>query len=266
MIRHQLRRPPEATWLELRVSVDSVDCYRPHSHREYSVGIVDEGEAVFRHPGGPDRIGAGTVVLIEPGVLHACNPLPGRRWSYRMLYLDADWFHEAMAPVLPKTDTPMELKFASRAIQHHACTSQIDRLCRCIEDLGDLQRLPCQLSRLLAPLLLQTPRPDPGALHDELRPAFELLDVEPAAYPQVRDLARACGMTASLFVRRFKSAHGITPGQYLENERLNGARRLLAQGMPLAQVAQAMGYADQPHLQRAFKSRYAMTPGTYAGA
>ncbi|WP_313572510.1 helix-turn-helix domain-containing protein, partial [Comamonas terrigena] len=43
-----------------------------------------------------------------------------------------------------------------------------------------------------------------------------------------------------------------------------GARRLLAEGAALADAAHAMGFADQAHLQRAFKAHHALTPGRYA--
>lgn len=56
---------------------------------------------------------------------------------------------------------------------------------------------------------------------------------------------------------------GITPGCYLQNLRLNGARRLLSQGMALADAAHAMGFSDQAHLQPAFKAHHAMMPGDY---
>lgn len=39
-----------------------------------------------------------------------------------------------------------------------------------------------------------------------------------------------------------------------------------AQGQSLAQAAHAMGFADQAHLQRAFKAHHAATPGCYAQA
>ena len=77
-------------------------------------------------------------------------------------------------------------------------------------------------------------------------------------------LAQACGMSAPRFIRCFKAATGVTPGVYRLNLRLNGARRLLAQGTALAEAAHAMGFADQAHLQRAFKAHHALTPGRYA--
>ena len=72
------------------------------------------------------------------------------------------------------------------------------------------------------------------------------------------------GRSTSRFIRHFKTATGVTPGIYRLNICLNGARCLLAQGAALADTALAMGFADQSHLQRAFKALHAATPGCYA--
>ena len=98
----------------------------------------------------------------------------------------------------------------------------------------------------------------------ELQAALRRLHAEPDAGITVQSLAQECGMSATRFIRRFKAATGMTPGSYRLNLRLNGARRLLAQGEPLASVAQQMGFADQAHMQRAFKAHHALTPGNYA--
>ncbi|HEY1151488.1 MAG TPA: helix-turn-helix transcriptional regulator, partial [Pseudoduganella sp.] len=73
----------------------------------------------------------------------------------------------------------------------------------------------------------------------------------------------ACGMTPSRFIRLFRKHYGMTPGDYLQNRRVNEARSLLGQGMSISETAFAMGFADQAHLQRSFKARHAMTPGHY---
>lgn len=81
--QHGIYRHHDMSWIELRISPHTHDCYRLHTHAEYSVGIVDKGYAIFHHPSGPHELTAGSVVLIEPDVVHACNPLSGQAWSYR---------------------------------------------------------------------------------------------------------------------------------------------------------------------------------------
>lgn len=58
----------------------------------------------------------------------------------------------------------------------------------------------------------------------------------------------------------------MTPHAYLTNRRVQFAREQLRRGVPIAEVALAAGFADQAHLQRAFKQLLAATPGHYRGS
>lgn len=60
----------------------------------------------------------------------------------------------------------------------------------------------------------------------------------------VEQLAKECYMNPDSFIRRFAKAVGCTPYAYLRRLRLNTARRLRGEGLPLEEVARAVGYAD----------------------
>jgi AraC-like DNA-binding protein len=65
--------------------------YGKHAHETFSIGIVTGGRCGYLNGRTQQRIGAGTVVLMNPGDVHACNPERGGPWSYRMLYFDVPW-------------------------------------------------------------------------------------------------------------------------------------------------------------------------------
>lgn len=247
-------RHAAAPWAELRESRCSPHCYRLHMHAEYSIGIVDAGTAVFQHPGGAERMGAGCAVLIEPGAWHACNPEPGAPWSYRMLFVQAEWLAAQLDVAA--------LRFPARVLRGAQAARAVDALCRPLTDATvpaftqALLRCMRQHGEPVAP----ADPPHAAAVAAALRRMHE----QPQAAPSVQALAQGCGMSAPRFIRSFKAATGVTPGAYRLNLRLNGARRLLAQGAALADAAHAMGFADQAHLQRAFKAHHALTPGAYA--
>ncbi|GAB4357303.1 MAG: hypothetical protein Kow0026_17540 [Oricola sp.] len=62
-------------------------------------------------------------------------------------------------------------------------------------------------------------------------------------------------------IRSFRKATGLPPHAYLRHVRVERARRMLLEKMPLAEVGLAAGFADQSHLTRAFKQITGMTPG-----
>jgi AraC family transcriptional regulator len=66
------------------------------------------------------------------------------------------------------------------------------------------------------------------------------------------------------FSRAFKNATGQTPRAFVGACRIDRARRLLADSdLPLSQVAQQCGFADQPHFSTAFRRHTGMTPRAF---
>lgn len=258
---HKIYRDADAPWWELRVSSNSSDCYRQHTHDEYSLGIVDAGSSTFRHPEGTTQLTAGTVVMIEPHVPHSCNPKATERWTYRMLFIQAAWLHSMMARHWQTANPAAGLEFLARRVDLAKVTMAVDQL------LSISPGMSAQLSEKLPRFLSDWTRPVTAAtrlpLPLELAPAEALVNAAPEVALNVRGLAEACGMHPNKFIREFKKHHGMTPGDYLQDRRVNGARRLIGMGAAISEAALDMGFADQAHLQRAFKARHAMTPGRY---
>ncbi|WP_423803846.1 helix-turn-helix domain-containing protein [Paremcibacter congregatus] len=53
---------------------------------------------------------------------------------------------------------------------------------------------------------------------------------------------------------------------HLQNHRINQARKRLAAGEKISNVAYDLGFSDQSHLHRLFKRLVAATPGNYQNA
>lgn len=66
------------------------------------------------------------------------------------------------------------------------------------------------------------------------------------------------------FLRGFSRAFGITPHAYVADQRLQVARRLIAQTeSTFAAIAAETNYASQSHMGTSFRSGLGMTPGHY---
>jgi AraC-like DNA-binding protein len=76
-------------------------------------------------------------------------------------------------------------------------------------------------------------------------------------------LAGKVRLSKSHLARLFRSQVGLPPHAYSLRLRISRACRLLASGVPIAEVALAAGFADQSHLTRHFKDRVGLTPGAY---
>ena len=82
------------------------------------------------------------------------------------------------------------------------------------------------------------------------------------------DIAAAARVGPHHLSRLFKQATGMSPHRYLIGVRVNNARALLLAGAgrhSVAQVAEAVGFADQSHLTRHMKRLLGVTPGEVRG-
>jgi AraC-like DNA-binding protein len=78
------------------------------------------------------------------------------------------------------------------------------------------------------------------------------------------EVALLCNMSPSRFCREFKSAFGMTYGEYLVQFRMAQAKRLLANPtMPVADVAGAVGFADPSYFTRVFRRQEGISPSEY---
>ena len=73
-------------------------------------------------------------------------------------------------------------------------------------------------------------------------------------------------MTRFQVIRDFKHTAAMTPGQYLRDRRIRAALELMRTDMPLAGIAAELGFADQSHLTRLFKTMKGLSPGAYRAA
>ena len=72
------------------------------------------------------------------------------------------------------------------------------------------------------------------------------------------------GIPERTFKRRFKAATGATLIDYLQNVRIEKAKRLLESGnRPVDEISVAAGYEDASFFRRLFKRRTGLTPGQY---
>ena len=78
------------------------------------------------------------------------------------------------------------------------------------------------------------------------------------------ELAATVGMSPRNFIRRFKSATGITPLAYLQKLRIATAKRLLETGRnPIQDVSSQVGYDDLIFFRNLFKRHTGLSPGDY---
>jgi AraC-like DNA-binding protein len=93
--------------------------------------------------------------------------------------------------------------------------------------------------------------------------ARELLNVNLSGKVTLEELSEFAGLPPFRLLRAFQRATGLTPHAYQVQARIRAARVMLRRREPLADVAAAVGFADQAHMSRVFKQIMGATPGQY---
>lgn len=262
---HLFRLPGEIELLQARYLHH---CFARHSHRRYSIGVIDEGCSEFYCQGGTYRARRGNLVLIGPGAVHTGRPVGGQALVYRMIYLPADLFEAAACEVSGQLYQP---GFAVPSLDDRRSASLVGHLHSVLlQSEAWLERdywLCWTLARLVMRHAGQPVRlPCLGREHRAVSTALAYLH---AHYDEDIPLQKlACEAAASPFhlLRIFRRRTGLPPHAYQTQLRIEAAKKLIVQGRPLAGVAAETGFADQSHFTRRFKQLVGITPGEYAAA
>lgn len=86
---------------------------------------------------------------------------------------------------------------------------------------------------------------------------------DPGKRATLAELAALAGVHPSHLTRGFRARFGTSVGEFARAQRLARSWQMLAdRRMPIAEVAYALGYADQAHFTREFSAQMGMPPAT----
>jgi AraC-like DNA-binding protein len=259
-------RDPALAFIEARTIADGRKVtYARHAHEHFSIGAITSGRSYYHYGTDTFEISAGTVVLMNPGDVHACNPIRNEAWSYQMLYIDTPWLTELQHQLGFSTDQgyrPFDIPY----VRDEALYTGLLELYRVLVDtqaehlhkqsalVGFFTEVQQRLNPSDAPL---------REVNHKLERAAEYIRAHCTCALKLEDICLAAELSPSYLIRAFKQYYGLTPHAFLINQRIQFARTQLRQGELIADVALAAGFADQAHFQRAFKQHFAATPGQY---
>jgi AraC-like DNA-binding protein len=244
--------------------------FAPHAHDEYVFGVVETGAARTMFRGGTDVHARGSVITFSPGEVHTGAPAVDEGWSYRMLYPSTSLVRFVAREATGRDFAP---SFDRSFVTDAALSDRLRTMHAVLESDVDNMQKECALLETLGELVIRhASASDEAALPSlsrstaALRRIRDLLEAEYARTVTISELAREAGLSTFHLIRVFRASFGLPPYKYLEQVRIQQARRLIRHGFPLTHVVHATGFSDQSHLTRYFKRIVGVTPGRYARA
>ena len=264
----QFWRDPALNNLELLRATYITHAFAPHMHEGYAIGVIENGAEQFRYRRGVHVAPRGSIVLINPGEMHTGEAATERGWMYRMLYPDISLLQRAASEVAGKQqDIPF---FPSPVVDDPLLAMQLMQLHAALENSPSELERDSRFLWVFAQLIARH-----ADSHASLQPirgqqtwvqqAREYLEDHYAENVSLEQLASFVNVSPFHLLRVFRDAVGLPPHNYLTQVRIGRARQLLQASLRPAEVALAVGFSDQSHLTRHFKSLVGVTPARYAG-
>ncbi|MBA3869414.1 MAG: AraC family transcriptional regulator [Anaerolineae bacterium] len=237
-----------------------------HTHEGFAIGVIERGAETFYYRGAIHVAPAGSVVVVSPDELHTGQSATDYGWSYRMVYPAADLLARIASDIagqprgIPYFTAPVvydDALFTALRAAHIALErshSALERESRLLDALAMLIRHHAEDRPSLA---------QPCLAHNALRHAQDYLRSHYADDISLQQLARLVYLSPFHLSRLFREQLGLPPHTYLNQIRVNRAKTLLNSGLSLAEVAPAVGFADQSHFSKAFKRVVGVSPGQY---
>ncbi|WP_340116884.1 AraC family transcriptional regulator [Pelagibius sp. 7325] len=254
-------------WLRYRSSGPGLDWaeaafvrhrFSPHRHDTYAIGVTTRGVQAFTYRGAARASLVGDAFFLHPDELHDGGPGGEEGLGYRILYIDPALIGAALGGgPLPFVADPVararEIAAAVDAVFPHPEDPR--------EELREADAI-CALAAVLAKTA-GCPAGPPVAPDPALKQVHDQLTDRCAEGISTSELEGLYGRDRFTLARQFRRIYGVSPSRFVTLRRLDRARRAIADGTPLAEVALAAGFADQAHLTRQFRAAYGTTPGRW---
>lgn len=257
-------------------SLSNLECLRatfikhafaPHIHEGYAIGVIEKGAECFKYRSAMHVAPQGSIVVINPEAMHTGKAVNQQGWSYRMLYPEIALVQRAATDAVRQ---PANIPFFPEPVIFDPTLANL--LSRMHTTLASS---PSELEResilvwTLAHLVRRHATTPPLALKARSEHAHVLrvqtyLEEHMTENVSLGQLAALVHLSPFYLLRVFRDSVGLPPHTYLTQIRVARARHLISASMPLAEVAAAVGFTDQSHLNRHFKAQMGVTPGQYA--
>lgn len=234
-----------------------------HFHENYVIGYVKHGKRVLLCKNKEYTINDGFIVIFNPGDNHSCVQKEESTLEYCGLNISKNIMLSLTEKLTGRHEMPCfsQNVIYDKKLFHHLHTIHKTIMDK-TPDTKKEENLQLFFSSIIQKYGLSC---NTTALEYkyEIERVCNFMKKHYTEHISLEQLCRNAGLSKSSLLRIFTKAKGVTPYRYLENIRINKAKKLLANGVFPIDVSIQTGFSDQSHFTNYFTKFVGLPPGVY---
>lgn len=235
-----------------------------HFHEHYVIGFIEKGQRYLSCKNKEYTTSTGDLLLFNPFDSHTCEQIDDKVHDYRCINIKPEIMKKTVFEITGKNYLP---KFNQPVIFRSELVPLLQELHYIIME-EELDFKKEELFFFLIEQLIEE-HTEPNLQSNlentniEIQAVCDYLENNYAEHIILDELSTIAGMNKYSLLRNFTKLKGITPYRYLENIRVNKAKKLLEKGVEPIDAAIQTGFVDQSHFTNFFKNFIGLTPKQY---
>lgn len=237
--------------------------FKAHFHDSYTLILVESGTADYSYKKNEMVVSPNRLLVLNPYEVHTGKQLGEGIWNFRSMYIPQSVVKENFdtesdqLPIFGRRYID-DIPFLSRyqLLHEQLMTKEIS-----INEESQLSLLLQELTELAGLELINDESDTYSSVCGRMRDYIHEYYMENI---QLDDLMSVSGLSKFHMIKVYREKYGLPPHQYLNNLRIERAKKLLAQGMSATDVTHSVGFFDQSHFIKHFKAMVGVTPSQYA--
>ncbi|HBE9251194.1 TPA: AraC family transcriptional regulator [Clostridioides difficile] len=235
-----------------------------HFHEHYVIGFIEKGQRYLSCKNKEYTTSTGDLLLFNPFDSHTCEQIDDKVLDYRCINIKPEIMKKTVFEITGKNYLP---KFNQPVIFRSELVPLLQELHYIIME-EELDFKKEELFFFLIEQLIEE-HTEPNLQSNlentniEIQAVCDYLENNYAEHIVLDELSTIAGMNKYSLLRNFTKLKGITPYRYLENIRVNKAKKLLEKGVEPIDAAIQTGFIDQSHFTNFFKNFIGLTPKQY---
>lgn len=236
-----------------------------HAHGEFVITVVDAGVQRFFHKGATHNASTGDICIVSPDEIHTGSKGCEYGWRYRGIYPSERQVRDIYKEIYGKDGLPT---FRNSMVSDVRLKQQMDLLFTTINNGSEPLEAEIHLELFLIKMILQygsvgCANLDNSDAKSNIMTARDYLADNCTKKVVLDDLVQLTGISKYHLIHEFKRHLGVTPHQFLVQQRIDHSKSLLKAGNKPIDVATACGFHDQSHFHKTFLGAMGITPTNY---